>query len=93
MKREEIKHMAEIAMLEFSDAELDQFAGSFSETMDLIDRIKKWDTQDLEKTFHVNEMDNHLRKDEIKESFTQDQATSNTKTEKYGYFEIIKFVD
>lgn len=93
MNKEEIKKIAEISMLHFSEDELDSFGKSFSETMDIIDSIKKWDTDGLPKTIHVNEMENHLRKDEVKESLEQKIATKNTKTEKYGYFEIIKFVD
>lgn len=93
MDRESIKKMAAISMLHFTEEELDRFEESFSETMDIIDRIKKWDTSGLEETFHVNQMDNHLREDSIGESLEQNLATSNSKTEKYGYFEIIKFVD
>lgn len=93
MDRESIKKMAAISMLHFTEEELDHFEESFSETMDIIDRIKKWDTSGLEETFHVNQMDNHLREDSIGESLEQNLATSNSKTEKYGYFEIIKFVD
>lgn len=93
MKREEIKHIAEIAMLSFTEEELDGFADDFSETMELIDRIKKVDTKDTEGTFHVNKRDMPLRKDEIKEGLTQEEATRNTVSEKYGYFEILRFVE
>lgn len=93
MDRQEIKRMAEISMLHFTEEELDNFEDSFSETMEIINRIKKWDTNGIKKTFHVNEMENHLREDEISPSLDQTVATSNSKTKKYGYFEIIKFVD
>ncbi|MCD1147216.1 Asp-tRNA(Asn)/Glu-tRNA(Gln) amidotransferase subunit GatC [Peptoniphilus sp. KCTC 25270] len=93
MKKEDIRHIADIAMLEFTEEELDNFCDSFSESMDIVDCIKKWDTEEMEGTFQVNKMENHLREDEIVPSLTQEEATKNAKTEKYGYFEIIKFVD
>lgn len=93
MDRSEIKHIAEIAMLSFTDEELDNFAKSFSDTMDFINNIKNIPTFDIETKFQVNEMENNLRKDVIEDGLTQKEATMNTETEKYGYFEIMKFVE
>ncbi len=92
MKKEEIKHIANIAMLDFTEEELDQFSGFFSETMDFVDQIRQVPTEDT-MVFQVNDMESHLREDEVKESLGQDQATKNTQAEKYGYFEIIRYVD
>ena len=93
MKREEIAHIAEIAMLQFSEEALDGFADDFVDTMKLIDRIKEVDTKDCQGTFHIVEEDMPLRHDEVQEGLTQKEATQNTKSEKYGYFEILPFVE
>lgn len=92
MKKEEIKHIANIAMLDFTEEELDQFADAFSETMDFINQIRTIDTGD-EGAFQVNDMKSHLREDQVGDQLSQDQATKNTASEKYGYFEIIRYVD
>ncbi|MDO5713028.1 MAG: Asp-tRNA(Asn)/Glu-tRNA(Gln) amidotransferase subunit GatC [Tissierellia bacterium] len=93
MKHEEVAHIAEIAMLKFSEDTLEGFADVFIETMEFMDRIKNVDTKDTEGVFHVVEKDMPLREDTIVEGLSQKDATKNTKSEKYGYFEILPFVE
>lgn len=93
MKLEEIKHIADIAMIEFTEDELKGFQENFNETFELINEIKNLDLEDIEGTFHVNDTINNLRPDDIKDSLSLEDATKNTAEEKYGYFKIIKFVD
>lgn len=93
MNRDEIRHIANIAMLDFSEETLDAFSETFNETMELIDRIKDVDTKGMSPIFHVNDHPMPLRVDETKEGLTQEEATQNTASEKYGYFEVMKFVD
>ncbi|MDQ0508963.1 Glutamyl-tRNA(Gln) amidotransferase subunit C [Aedoeadaptatus ivorii] len=92
MNREDIQHIAKISMLRFTDEELDGFAEHFTETMDLIDSIKQSPIH-CDPTFHTNDLPNRLREDTIRPSLDREAATQNTATEKYGYFEIIKFVE
>ena len=68
MKLEEIKHIADIAQIEFSEEELKNFEEDFSETMNLIDSIAKIDTENIEGVFQVNGTINNLREDKVKES-------------------------
>lgn len=92
MKKDEIKHIAEISKLHFSDEELDGILQDFSDTMDLIDTIKEAKIH-CAPTFHTNKLPNRLRDDEIRPSLDREDATKNAVSTKYGYFEIIKFVD
>lgn len=92
MEAKNILHIADIAMIDFSEEELAGFEKDFNETMQLIDEIKEIDTNG-EITFQVNDTVNNLRKDEVEESLSQEDAVSNAKEEKYGYFNIVKFVD
>ena len=92
MKKDEIKHIAEISKLHFSDEELDGIVKDFSDTMDLIDTIKNANIN-CAPTFHTNKLPNLLRDDEIRPSLDREDATKNATSTKYGYFEIIKFVD
>ncbi len=93
MNREEVVHIAEISKLEFTDEELDTFAVDFSDTMDLIDRIKNIDTSKVKATFHVNDTVNNFREDVVEKSLPPEEALKNTPSKKYGYFEIIRFVE
>lgn len=92
MKKDEIKHIAEISKLYFTDEELDGIVQDFSDTMDLIDSIKQSKIH-CAPTYHTNKLPNRLRDDEIRPSLDRNDATKNAISTKYGYFEIIKFVD
>lgn len=93
MNKEDIRHIANIAQIDFSNEELDKFAPTFDENIELVNKIKEIDTEGVEKVFQVNGTENNIREDKIGESLTQEEALENAATTKYGYFKLIKFVD
>ncbi|MFR7873510.1 Asp-tRNA(Asn)/Glu-tRNA(Gln) amidotransferase subunit GatC [Peptoniphilus grossensis] len=93
MNKEDIKHIADIAQIDFSEEELDKFAPSFDENIELVNKIKEIDTEGVEKVFQVNGTENNIREDKTGESLSQEEALENAATKKYGYFKLIKFVD
>ncbi len=93
MNKEDIRHIADIAQIDFTDEELDKFAPTFEENIDLVNKIKEIDTEGVEKVFQVNGTENNIREDKTGESLSQEEALENAATKKYGYFKLIKFVD
>ncbi|MBS4882219.1 Asp-tRNA(Asn)/Glu-tRNA(Gln) amidotransferase subunit GatC [uncultured Peptoniphilus sp.] len=93
MNKEDIRHIADIAQIDFTDEELDKFAPSFDENIELVNKIKEIDTEGVEKVFQVNGTENNIREDKTGESLSQEEALENAATKKYGYFKLIKFVD
>lgn len=93
MNKENIRHIANIAQIDFSDEELEKFAPSFDEVIELVNKIKEVDTEGLEEVFQVNGTENNIREDKTGESLSQEEALENTATKKYGYFKLIKFVE
>ncbi|MDU5323637.1 MAG: Asp-tRNA(Asn)/Glu-tRNA(Gln) amidotransferase subunit GatC [Peptoniphilus harei] len=93
MNKEDIRHIANIAQVDFTDEELDKFAPSFDENIELVNKIKEIDTDGVEMVFQVNGTENNIREDKTGESLTQEEALENAATKKYGYFKLIKFVE
>lgn len=93
MNKEDIRHIADIAQIDFTDEELDKFAPTFDENIKLVNKIKEIDTEGVEEVFQVNGTENNIREDKIGESLSQEEALENAATKKYGYFKLIKFVD
>lgn len=93
MNKEDIRHIANIAQINFTDEELDKFAPSFDENIELVNKIKEIDTDGVEMVFQVNGTENNIREDKTGESLTQEEALENAATKKYGYFKLIKFVE
>ncbi|WP_085876106.1 Asp-tRNA(Asn)/Glu-tRNA(Gln) amidotransferase subunit GatC [Peptoniphilus vaginalis] len=93
MNKEDIRHIANIAQIDFTDEELDKFAPSFDENIELVNKIKEIDTDGVEMVFQVNGTENNIREDKTRESLSQEEALENVATKKYGYFKLIKFVE
>lgn len=93
MNKEDIRHIADIAQIDFTDEELDKFVPSFDENIELVNKIKEIDTDGVEMVFQVNGTENNIREDKTGESLTQEEALENAATKKYGYFKLIKFVE
>ncbi|WP_288961587.1 Asp-tRNA(Asn)/Glu-tRNA(Gln) amidotransferase subunit GatC [uncultured Peptoniphilus sp.] len=93
MNKEDIRHIANIAQIDFSDEELEKFAPKFDEIIELVNKIKEVDTEGVEEVFQVNGTENNIREDKTGESLSQEEALENAATKKYGYFKLIKFVE
>ena len=51
MNKEDIRHIANIAQIDFSDEELEKFAPNFDEIIELVNKIKEVDTEGVEEVF------------------------------------------
>lgn len=93
MDKKEIKHIADIAQIHFSDEELEEFEEKFNENLVLIEKIKEVNTEGIDEVSQVNGTENNFREDEISESLSEEEALENAPSKKYGYFKLIKFVE
>lgn len=65
IKREDIKHLAELSEFSLSDAEIDSLQGDLQEIIGYISQLDELDTDNVEPTYQVFEMENVWREDEI----------------------------
>ena len=84
--KELIKRVAIVARLELTGEEEIQFVEDFKEILDAFSKIEEVDTSGLEPSFQPVEIRNRLRGDNVEDSFTQEEALSNTSHKKDGYF-------
>lgn len=93
---EEIKKIASLAKLEFSDAELDKFSGEFNNILDYVSMIQECDTTGIEFEHNLSDFQGTvLQKDEVKPSLPQDKLLQNA-TEgrsKFGYVVTSKIIN
>jgi aspartyl-tRNA(Asn)/glutamyl-tRNA(Gln) amidotransferase subunit C len=62
--REQVLHVASLARLELSEAEIERMADELSKVLDHIERIGELDLEGVPPTSHVVEVTNALRADE-----------------------------
>ena len=93
INKDTVLEMAELAKLSISEAELDRYVDNLNQMIEVVDKIKEVDTEDLEPNYNVNNLINPLREDEIKESLPREKVLKNTNEEQYGYFKILRVMD
>lgn len=89
---DEIKHLAVLSALEFSDAEIDTFKTEFNDILKFVNQIS---TAKIDKvnTFAREISVSELREDEPKESFGQEVLLKNAPKQRKGYFNVPKVVE
>jgi len=89
IEREQVLHVARLARLRLSDAEVDVMVGELSGILGHVDRIGNLDLEGVEPTSHVVALENVLRSDEAAwESLPREGAHSQAPEPQDGAFRV-----
>lgn len=80
------KKLAKLSRLEFSDQELEKFVVDFGQILDYMDLINKVNTDKVDLFEKAIDAKNDLRKDEIKQSYSQQEILENAPQSEDGTF-------
>jgi aspartyl-tRNA(Asn)/glutamyl-tRNA(Gln) amidotransferase subunit C len=72
--REEVAHLAHLARIDLSDAELDHLAPQLAVILDSIQSIREVAAEDVPPTSHALPLTNVFREDEVRPGLTADEA-------------------
>ena len=84
--REQVLHVARLARLELSDAEVDRAAVDLNKVLDHIESISELDLDGVEPTSHVVDVDSALRPDEVRPSLPHEVALAQAPAVQDGGF-------
>ena len=84
--REQVLHVARLARLELSDAEVEQMASELSGILDHVDRMSELDLEGVAPTTHVVEVTGALRADEPRPSWPRVVMLEQAPASKDGGF-------
>jgi aspartyl-tRNA(Asn)/glutamyl-tRNA(Gln) amidotransferase subunit C len=70
----QVLHVARLARLELSDAEVEKMAGELARVLDHIEKIRELDLERVPPTAHVIDISNAMRPDEPRPSLPVDVA-------------------
>lgn len=93
INKDEIIHIAKLAMLNLSDKEIDSYTKNMQEILNYAEIINKIDTSNIDETIGVAEQKNIFRKDEIVEFKTRDDLLQNAPSQDEGMFQIPKVIN
>ncbi|QQK79338.1 Asp-tRNA(Asn)/Glu-tRNA(Gln) amidotransferase subunit GatC [Salicibibacter cibi] len=91
--KEQVKHVADLARLTFSDDDLETFAKQMDDVIQYAERLNELDTEDVVPTTHVMDVRNVLREDEVRPSMKREDVLKNAPASKDGQFEVPSVLD
>jgi aspartyl-tRNA(Asn)/glutamyl-tRNA(Gln) amidotransferase subunit C len=74
LEREQVEHVARLARLELTDAEVDRMASELSKVLDHFSKIRELELDGVEPTSHVVDVVNVLRPDQPVTSLSIEEA-------------------
>jgi aspartyl-tRNA(Asn)/glutamyl-tRNA(Gln) amidotransferase subunit C len=74
--REQVLHVARLARLKLSEEEVERMSGELSTILDHIEKIGELDLDEVEPTSHVVQVENVLRPDEPRPSWSRERMLS-----------------
>ncbi len=91
IKREDILHLADLSNFSLSEEEIKKLGGDLQGIIKYISQLDELDTDNVEPTYQVFEMENVWRNDEIlPQDATREQLLALTKEEKDNQIKVPK---
>ena len=89
----EVKHVASLAKLEFTDEELQKFTGQMDEIINMVEQLGEVDTTDVPVTSTVTEEVNVMREDVAVKGTNRTLLMENVPEEKDGLIKVPAIID
>ena len=86
--RDQVLHVARLARLELSDAEVERMASELSGILEHVERFSELDLEGVEPTSHVVELENVLRPDEPRPSWPRERVLEQAPDPSDGAFRV-----
>lgn len=93
ISREEVAHVARLAMLEISEQEAALYTEQLNAILEYADKLKGLDTKGVEPTAHVLPLRNVFREDEVLPCLPRDAALANAPAEEDGMFRVPRVIE
>jgi aspartyl-tRNA(Asn)/glutamyl-tRNA(Gln) amidotransferase subunit C len=86
--RDHVLHVARLARLRLSEAEVEKMTGELSGILEHVDRIGELELDDVEPTSHVVALENVLRPDEPRPSWPREDILAQAPDPADGAFRV-----
>jgi len=86
--RDQVLHVAKLARLQLSDEEVDNMASELSGILEHVEHINELDLENVEPTSHVVAVENVLRPDETRPSWSRDEVLERAPDPAGGTFRV-----
>jgi aspartyl-tRNA(Asn)/glutamyl-tRNA(Gln) amidotransferase subunit C len=91
--REDVEHVAELARLELTAAEKEQFIAQLNSILTYVEKLSELNTDGVEPTSHVLPLSNVFREDEVRPSLDRDRVLQNAPQESHFFFKVPRIIE
>ncbi len=88
LTKSEVQHVAELAKLQLSEAELDEYAGQLAQILAYADQVQAVDTSSVAPTPYILPLTNVLAHDTAHACLAPEEAIANAPQAEDGYFRV-----
>lgn len=88
INRDDVAHLAQLAHIDMSEAELDRMAGELAVIVDSVKSVSEAAGEDVPATSHPIPLRNVLREDTVGHVLSQEQALSGAPDSEDGRFKV-----
>ena len=92
LSKQDVEHVAWLAHIQLSEEEKEQFTEQFNDILEYFKKIDEIDTEGIEPTYHVLDLKNVTRKDEIVPSMSTEEALKNAPRKQKKFFKAPRIV-
>jgi aspartyl-tRNA(Asn)/glutamyl-tRNA(Gln) amidotransferase subunit C len=90
--RDEVRHIARLANLEFDEEEQERFTRQLGAILDYAAQLDRLDTRDIEPTAHAGGDAGALREDSPAPCLQRDEALANAPETAHGLFKVPRVI-
>ena len=88
LSEEEVLHVAQLARVRLTDADVAKFQGQLSQILDHFDLLRQIDTEDVPPTSHPLALDAVMEADAVLPSLPRDAVLQNAPIEQDGFLRV-----
>ena len=93
ISREDVQHVARLARLELSEAELERMRVELNNILAYMDKLRSLDTRGVEPTSHAVPLRNVMREDEPRPSLPRDEMLANAPDRAGDFFRVPRIIE
>ena len=88
----EVKHVAQLAHLQFSEDELNKFTHQLNDILEYIQKLNELDTTNIGPLSQVIKLSNVFREDVVKSSYPREEMLRNAPRRTEKFFKVPKVI-
>ena len=93
ISKEEVKKVAELARLEFNEAQIEKFTEQLGNILEYIEKLNELNTDNVKPTSHVLDISTPLREDKVQKLLTIDEVLQNAPESEDDFFVVPQVIE